>query len=619
MNRKYITFASLFTLMTILSGIGLVCSTALADDSTVSTVSVSVDVACSLTSTEDTPHTTSIPNGTYRADIGTTTLKVLCNDSGGFAVYAIGYSGLEFGNNKMLATVDGNLAPAYDIVTGTSQNGDTSNWAMKLTKVTDTTASYNPSNLTINNSFDSYHTVPTTYTKVATYNSVTDAILGSKLTTTYAAYIAGTQPAGTYEGKVKYTLVHPSTETPLQPQTPTSGCINYFANASNAVGTMGCQSATDSNTITLLASNFSRDGYGFAGWSDKFDYATNQNAKFYGPNEDITVPEGTTANGLALYAVWIKSEGSIQDTDKVASLCGTNGVGGSLTTAPTNGTANLTSVSALTDQRDNQTYAIARLADNNCWMIENLRLESTAEHNSDGTLAQGYGTSATYGNFGGLATAESANFLDSTTANSLYYSGTQSGDATINIGTTDYPGFRMPRYNNINTSARASSPTNNSVAMYSYGNYYNWPAAIADTAYYSGGDHNTTSLCPSGWQIPLGNTSMGNIDQGASDTANRVPGFSYLDRKMGGTGENQSTAADSLRWRKFPVNLLYSGYFDTSSVYNRDTNGDYWSSTSRYNYGSYSLRLGRLSVHPGTGDSRKHTGRSIRCTVSAGT
>ena len=38
--------------------------------------------------------------------------------------------------------------------------------------------------------------------------------------------------------------------------------------------------------------------------------------------------------------------------------------------------AALSSVTALTDQRDGETYAVARLADGNCWMIENLRLDA---------------------------------------------------------------------------------------------------------------------------------------------------------------------------------------------------------------------------------------------------
>ena len=384
---------------------------------------------------------------------------------------------------------------------------------------------------------------------------------------------------------------------------------------------MGCQSASDGQTKDLLASNFSRTGYGFAGWSDKFDYATNAEAKFYGPNETITVPTGTTANGLSLYAVWIKSQGSIQNQSKVASVCN------SLITAPTDGTANLTSVSALTDQRDNNTYAIAKLADGNCWMIENLRLESTAEHNSDGILAQGYGTSSTYGNFGGLADAESANFTESTTANSLYYSGTQSGTASINIGTSKSPAYRMPRYNNINTSTRASNPTSNTFpsnnttgGMYSYGNYYTWHAAIADLTYNGTNNQSTTgtSLCPTGWHLPKGGNKSneannelwslvvdginGGIKPANYDSETRP---TYI-----GTPEG-SDASNKLR--AYPNNFLYSGVFDTSSAYHRGSYGYYCSSTAYYYSYNYRLYLDRSNVRPGTDSSSKYSGQSIRC------
>ena len=391
------------------------------------------------------------------------------------------------------------------------------------------------------------------------------------------------------------------------------------------VGTMGQQPVGASDTsITLLASNYSREGYGFAGWSDKSDYATNPNAHFYGPQEDLSLTTGQYSDrGLMLYAVWIASTGSLQDSSKVAELCGTGQ--GSLTQAPTDGTANLSSVSALTDQRDNETYAIAKLADGKCWMIENLRLEAentrTAEKQA---LAQGYGTSTTYGNFGGLADAESSGFTPNYSANSLY-SNDGSND-TINIGTSNYPASRMPRYNNWNNQStstnRPQNPTINdatnsttNAGMYSYGNYYTWHAAIADTTYYSSGDHNTTSICPTGWQIPLGNTSTGDITQAEADAANKVGGFSYLDRKMGGTGAYQSTTAGSLRWRQFPVNFLYSGTFSTSSAYNRGRYGYYWSSTAYNNLNSYYLSLDSSGVDPGTGSSSKYYGRSIRCTT----
>ena len=586
-------------------------------DSAVDDVTIAVPVACTMSGVVDSAHTISLQAATYSGDggIGKTTLSTHCNDNNGFSIYAVGFTGDTDGGNTLVGASSGET-----INTGIYTSGATdSSWSMKVSKVTDSSQSYNPQNMTITNSFDDWHVVPTSYTKVAEYHattgsSTTDTVLGAKVETTYDAYIARMQTADSYTGKVKYVMVHPYTEEPLQPQPATSGCINYFANASDAVGTMGCQSASDGNSVTLLASNFSRTGYGFAGWSDSFDYATNPSAHFYGPNETITVPTGTTANGLSLYAVWVKSQGSIQEQSKVASICN------SLTTVPTDGTANLTSVSALTDQRDNNTYAIAKLADGNCWMIENLRLGNTAEHNSDGILAQDYG-----GQFAGLAAPETADRLSGVySANSLYSS--DGAESTIGIG-IDSIAYRMPRYNDVNTpinpSDRPQNPTSNSAinsisnaSMYSYGNYYSWHAAIADTTIYSDGDHNTTSICPNGWKIPLGKTSTGDIDQGVFDPANKVPGFSYLDRKMGGTGASQSSIAATFRWRKYPVNFIYSGYINDGSLSDRGLYASYWTSTAHnYTFAS-DMDLTGSFVFPATVDYAKYGGRTLRCVFS---
>ena len=603
--------------LTLISGVVLTSSFVSAtDDEVVDSVQLTVPIACTMTGT-GTTHTATLNPGTYSGEsgseyengIGKTTLTVICNDDNGFAIYAIGYTGNSYdseNHTKLVGTNTGGV-----IATKAYASGDTtSNWSMKLTKATDITESYNPQNLTIQSdtegTFSSWHSVPALYTKVAEYHantgsSTTDTTLGVKLETTYAAYIATNQPADVYVGQVKYTMVHPYTEEPLQPQPATSGCINYFANASNAIGTMGCQLATDGNSIDLLASNFSRTGYGFAGWSDSFDYATNPNAKFYGPQETITVPTGTTANGLSFYAVWIKSQGSIQDQSKVASVCS------SLTTAPTDGTASLTSVSALTDQRDNNTYAIAKLADGKCWMIENLRLDNSATLTiantnkplNDGTnvtLKHSYSDTETYNTLSASQDPTTAAWCTSNTAycddRSMLFTG--------------------------NTINRKTDSANNDGNIYSYGNYYNWYSATAGngTTSKSSGEVDG-DLCPSGWKLPLGNTSIGDIEQGASDAANRVGGFSYLDRKMGGTGASQSTVEASLRWRKYPINYLYSSYVYSGSLNNRGSRGYYWSSTAWSEDSAYSLYLGSSSVRPGISNDygNKSYGRSVRCTA----
>ena len=165
--------------------------------------SVTVGTACNFSSNEGT-HNATITNGRNSDNIGNTTINITCNDQGGYAVYAIGYTNDEYGNTSLKSSVSDD----YNIPTGTSISGNTSNWSMKLSTVPGTTAA------TIENDYNTYHTVPDDYTKVATLNTITNpgtSTTGSSISTTYQAYISPTQPAGTYTGKVKYTLVHPST------------------------------------------------------------------------------------------------------------------------------------------------------------------------------------------------------------------------------------------------------------------------------------------------------------------------------------------------------------------------------------------------------------------------
>ena len=663
MNKAvHSTILSLFG-VTILSGL-LLSTSVSADTEVIDQIRLTVPIACTMTGT-GTTHTATLSPGAYSGasgseyenGIGKTTLTAICNDDNGFSIYAIGYTGNSYDDANHTKLIGQNTNGA--ISTKAYASGDTtSNWSMKLTKVDNPVSgdpvTYNPQNLTISTGYDAWHAIPDTYTKVAQYkantgSSTTDTTLGVKLETTYAAYIASNQPADTYVGQVKYTMVHPYDNTAKDG--PITDCpankICYSPNANDIEGTMGQQSITSSATsATLLASNFSRVGYGFAGWSDRYDYINDNGAYFYGPQEEITFTAGQysgTNGGLRLYAIWVPSAGSLQDSTKVATLCGTGA--GSLTQAPTDGTANLSSVSALTDQRDGETYAIAKLADGNCWMIENLRLESTNSDNSAGALAQGYGTSATYGNFSGLADAETANFTatngstDATTANSLYYAGTQEGTATINISQTNYAGYRMPRYNNYNHKAssadRPQNPTTNQATnsttdagMYSYGNYYTWAAAIADTTYFSANNQSVTntSLCPSGWRLPKGGDKTRIISNNDNEFWNLI-----VTALNGGTlpaNYNSSTtpfytgSAEanlvSNKLRSYPNNFLYSGYFYMSSTNSRGGSGYYWSSTAFSIVSSYKLSLLSSSVTPSTNGGSKIYSSSIRCMVSPG-
>ena len=601
-----------------LFGFGLASNNGVsADDSVVDLINITVPTSCSFAETVDdnNVYTATVRNNEYEDDIGHTTFKVFCNDKDGYSIYAVGYSNNTFGNTEMVYQGSANPAPS-NIVTGTATSGSTSNWAMKMNAVAGT---YAP---TLVNGFGSYRTVPSAYTKVATFPSQTDNNTGSSVQSSYAVFVSPTQPAGTYEGKVRYTLVHPNDDTPAQPVACTAGKICYNANGGNVVGTMGQQSTDDSDnnigngsTVTLLASNFSREGYGFAGWSTTYDYSDPNG--FYGPNETITTPNGTATDGLALYAYWVESTGALQGW-----------------TCPNNTNMPIGTVTALTDFRDNDTYAVAKLADGKCWMIENLRLDNTASHNSDGALAQGYG-----GVFAGLANPEQPWGSNSDAANSLYYSGIQSGTASINIGTED-PGIRFPRYNNQNTASRATNPTSDG-NLYGYGNYYTWPVAIANTDRQSLSNDNTlgTSICPSGWYLPTGgrvNSSEGAAIANVTGDVSTFRDYYYLgytimgsnitayeDSPNGGAAFYSNNTINALgdtaikAFRRYPNNFVFSGYVFGGTIGNRGSYSGLWSSTS-YNGGNgYVMYLNNEAASPGTVRSGKYCGWTVRCIANS--
>ena len=185
--------------------------TSATDDTVIDEVNVTVPVSCSMEGTGMNSHETELFNNEYDSNVGTTNIKAYCNDVNGFAIYAIGYTDDTDGKNVL---TDSNLSSTNDITTGVATTGSDSKWAMKLATVTSPTPTYP---ITIQSDtegpFTSFHTVPDDYTLVAKRTSATDAgssAIGSTFTTTYQIYIGPNQSAGTYNGQVKYVLVHPN-------------------------------------------------------------------------------------------------------------------------------------------------------------------------------------------------------------------------------------------------------------------------------------------------------------------------------------------------------------------------------------------------------------------------
>ena len=246
----------------------LTLPSAFADESIVDVVTINVPVSCSMSATGTDSHTANVNNGQTTGNIGTTNLKVICNDNSGYAIYAIGYTDDTYGKTVLTSSA---LGSTHDIATATTVTTGTSSWAMKLTA---TSGTYTPiiagSSLdtlkqTNDPDFSDYTAVPEEYTKVAYHTTSTDTgttATGSNLTTTYRAYISPSQPAGTYVGQVKYTLVHPYTAPEpvvCHPEGTTISTISCMQDVSSSNVTTILTSMTEGQQYTLADSRDSKE------------------------------------------------------------------------------------------------------------------------------------------------------------------------------------------------------------------------------------------------------------------------------------------------------------------------------------------------------------------------
>ena len=182
-------------------------SSASADSSGVESVTINLPISCTISGSNNT-HSETLVNNTYDSNIGGTDqspnsniLTTYCNDKDGYIIYAIGASNNEEGNTNLIGDNGSNIS------TNVYTPGDTtSSWSFKLTNLDNI--------LTIPSSYTDFHTIPDEWTEIAKKPSGTvDSTTGAKFSTTYAAYISGTQAAGTYTGQVKYVMFHPSSAT----------------------------------------------------------------------------------------------------------------------------------------------------------------------------------------------------------------------------------------------------------------------------------------------------------------------------------------------------------------------------------------------------------------------
>ena len=253
-------------------------------------------------------------------------------------------------------------------------------------------------------------------------------------------------------------------------------------------------------------------------------------------------------------------------------------------------------VYTLTDTRDGESYKIAKLADGNVWMLENLNLA------------------------GGTALS-----ADDTDVTSTYISGfttqrrlTKDGN-TIILPASAASGFNNSSnafvYNSGNKTNCGASGQN--TPCYSY---YSWIAATlggkqdnGSTAQNDNGYNAAASICPKGWKLPTSTTS----NAAAQYNGNWKTGDWYTLATAYGANlennyyQNSSTFYNNAGPGTTP-NFLLAGLYDSGSFLYGGGYGHYWSATSNSSASAYYLYFGSEHVYSANGLNRSN-GISVRC------
>ena len=309
---------------------------------------------------------------------------------------------------------------------------------------------------------------------------------------------------------------------------------------------------------------------------------------------------------------------------------------GTNVTLPKSTPSNSAGTFSLKDTRDNKQYLVRRLADGNCWMVQNLDLDLAMAGKSGGYTMTKENTDITADTYTPTA------YSSGTGAGSLnerigspagcqqfvpYGGNTVSGQACFwgnKIGedgstlseVTNNARAEMPRqYENGNdwidnsnpntdgagslykTSGTPSNTSTDAANTQYMGNWYNWYAATAETGTWSMSSGNASgSICPKGWGLPenSGTQSWDNLLTTAYSIAN--------------------SSAGSQKMRSVPLSIIFSGFYNwiNGGLSDRGTNGGYWSSTPYASTNSRSLGFSSTNLGP-QGGSNKSGGLAVRC------
>ncbi|MBO7132005.1 InlB B-repeat-containing protein [Candidatus Saccharibacteria bacterium] len=266
----------------------------------------------------------------------------------------------------------------------------------------------------------------------------------------------------------------------------------------NGTGTMTPQEAYKDTPISLSTMSYTPPtNYEFKEWNTAQDgTGTSYN------DEDSVTNLTTPGNSITLYAIWWQPPKTIANTEYLQDIDSCP------STLPTG------QAYTVKDSRDGSEYSVAKLADGNCWMLDNLMLDPTdssvaANIDATNTNADDESLDCLLGRTTGCTSPHTtaAVAVGSASPNNAHIIKSYKDTTTVHYGV-----------NNGKTGIYYDSCTA-SAGTYCFG--YGGEVDVPDTLYDYGGD-----ICPAGWHIPTGSSSSGEFKSLYSAYSNSVGNIS---------------------------------------------------------------------------------------------